>query len=137
MRWSWEAGSKGIGNCAVGQLGIWKDQNVRYAKYGLRQLQIKNCRTPLHLVPAEVFVVKVLEHFAEVVGGEPLGVAGGDLGGLEDIVFDVDRAIHAQGQRQRVGGARVDADDAAVALHPDHGKKGVVAQFRDDDLADL
>src|SRR6201993_715146 len=91
----------------------------------------------LHLVSPKVLVVEVLKHFAEVFGGEAFGIVGGELGGLEDVVFDKDGAIDAQRKRERVRGARIDADDSAVAFDPDHREEGVVAQFGHNYFANL
>ena len=50
-------------------------------------------------------------------------------------LIDVDGAIQAQRQRQRIAGPRVHADQLAIVVQPDHGVEGVVLQFADHHFA--
>src|SRR2546425_5230710 len=91
------------------------------------------CRR-LHLVSSNVLVVEVLQPLPQLFVADFVRSRAGDLGILQDFVFDINRAVHAQGQRQRVTGTRIDGDHLAGPLQPDQGVKRVVLEVVDDDL---
>src|ERR1039457_3081423 len=90
----------------------------------------------LHLIAAQVLVIETLEPFAEFVAVDVVGEIAGLPRVLQDFVSYKDGAIHAQGERQRVGGTGIDADDVAVPFHPDDGVESIIAQFGDYYLMD-
>src|SRR5690606_36646579 len=57
-----------------------------------------------------------------------------DRGAIHDALFDVDRHVEPDGQRDRVAGARVDFLSAPVAFDDNPRKEGVVAQVVDHDV---
>src|SRR5580704_6307616 len=66
------------------------------------QPQPEGCATGLHLVASEVLVVEVLEPFAQLVAAGFFRDIGGVFRALQHPLFDVDRTVMPQRQRQRV-----------------------------------
>src|SRR5271166_4502491 len=90
--------------------------------------------THLHFVGAQVLVVQALEPAARFFGADLVRSGGGGFGAFQDGLFDVDGAIQAQGQSQRVAGPGIHGDQIAIFVEPDHGVEGVVFQFAYDNF---
>ena len=80
----------------------------------------------LHLIAPEVVVGQAFEPVAELFVAAAFGNGGGDLRVLQHFFVDVNRTVHAQGQRQGVARPRIDGHHLAFALDPDQRVKGVV-----------
>src|SRR5262249_18829129 len=85
----------------------------------------------LHLVSAHVLIVEVFKPLTQLFIIDFVGSRARDFGVFEHVVFDENRAIGSQGQRQRVAGTRINRDHLAVLFEPDQRVKRVVPQFRD------
>src|SRR5712692_4448357 len=91
----------------------------------------------LHLVSSQVLVIQPFKPLAQFLAADAVGNICGQLGVLQDVIFDEDRAIHSQSQCQRVRGPRIDADNAPLPLQPDYGVKSVLPQLGHDYFVNL
>jgi hypothetical protein len=85
--------------CANGQAYLGTRKGLDAALY----LVSRSSSLQLHLVPAQVLVVQPLEPAAELLSRRAFRRAGGiQFGRLHHLLGDVDRAIGAQRQRNRI-----------------------------------
>ena len=56
----------------------------------------------LHLVAAQILIIQTFQPLTQIVGRDTVSRRAGHLGGLENLILNVNGAIQAQSQRQRV-----------------------------------
>src|ERR1035438_10186257 len=73
----------------------------------------------LHLVLPQIVVVQAFEIFPQLLAGHPVRHVRREFRSLQHNFLDEDWTIHAQSQRERIRGPRIDADYFAPTLQPD------------------
>src|SRR5579863_10604678 len=68
----------------------------------------------LHLIAAEIFVVQIFQPLAQIFAGAFFGDGGGHAGMLQYLIFNENRAIQTQSERERVAGPRIHGHGLAV-----------------------
>src|ERR1035438_8356638 len=89
----------------------------------------------LHFITAEVLVVEAFQPAPQFVVIHLVGNRSGQFRRFEHGLLHVDGAIQAERQGERVAGARIHADQLAVAVQPDHRVEGIVLELGDHHLA--